>query len=109
MQGLIYRQSIYKEALYGTGEESGQRRYRDLTFQVKPMNFKHTGLFPEQAVNWDFMAETTNLAQSSTIQRMGASPRPESLAFSRAQATMPLAASTWQTLAPAVRREVYVG
>ena len=29
----------------------------DLTFQVKPMNFKHTGLFPEQAVNWDFMAE----------------------------------------------------
>ena len=29
-------------------------RYRELTFQVKPMNFKHTGLFPEQAVNWDF-------------------------------------------------------
>jgi 23S rRNA (cytosine1962-C5)-methyltransferase len=28
--------------------------YKDLTFQVKPMNFKHTGLFPEQAVNWDF-------------------------------------------------------
>ena len=33
---------------------AGQIRYRDLTFQVKPMNFKHTGLFPEQAVNWDF-------------------------------------------------------
>ncbi len=31
--------------------------YRDLTFQVKPMNFKHTGLFPEQAVNWDFARE----------------------------------------------------
>ena len=30
-------------------------RYRDLTFRVKPMNFKHTGLFPEQAVNWDWM------------------------------------------------------
>ena len=29
--------------------------YRDLKFQVKPMNFKHTGLFPEQAVNWDKM------------------------------------------------------
>ncbi len=28
--------------------------YGDLTFNVKPMNFKHTGLFPEQAVNWDF-------------------------------------------------------
>ena len=28
--------------------------YKDLTFQIKPMNFKHTGLFPEQAVNWDW-------------------------------------------------------
>lgn len=37
--------------------ESWKVHYRDLTFQVKPMNFKHTGLFPEQAVNWDFMAE----------------------------------------------------
>lgn len=27
--------------------------YRDLTFKVHPMNFKHTGLFPEQAVHWD--------------------------------------------------------
>ena len=34
--------------------ESWQVHYKDLTFQVKPMNFKHTGLFPEQAVNWDF-------------------------------------------------------
>ena len=32
-------------------------RYGDLTFHVKPMNFKHTGLFPEQAVNWDFAME----------------------------------------------------
>ena len=31
-----------------------QVRYKELTFQVKPMNFKHTGLFPEQAANWDF-------------------------------------------------------
>ncbi|NCB63008.1 MAG: SAM-dependent methyltransferase [Clostridia bacterium] len=31
-----------------------QVQYKDLTFQVKPMNFKHTGLFPEQAANWDF-------------------------------------------------------
>ena len=37
--------------------ESWKIRYGDLTFQVKPMNFKHTGLFPEQAVNWDFCAE----------------------------------------------------
>lgn len=29
--------------------------YKDLLFKVKPMGFKHTGLFPEQAVNWDAM------------------------------------------------------
>lgn len=28
--------------------------YKDLTFKVSPTNFKHTGLFPEQAINWDF-------------------------------------------------------
>ena len=29
--------------------------YKDLKFMIKPMGFKHTGLFPEQAVNWDMM------------------------------------------------------
>lgn len=42
--------------------EQWQIRYRDLTFQVKPMNFKHTGLFPEQAVNWDFAMEKIRTA-----------------------------------------------
>ena len=32
-------------------------RYKDLTFKVSPTGFKHTGLFPEQAVNWDFMMD----------------------------------------------------
>lgn len=32
-------------------------KYDDLTFNIKLMGFKHTGLFPEQAVNWDFMRE----------------------------------------------------
>ena len=31
--------------------------YKDLTFKVSPTNFKHTGLFPEQAANWDFAIE----------------------------------------------------
>ena len=31
--------------------------YKELTFNIKPMNFKHTGLFPEQAANWDFAME----------------------------------------------------
>lgn len=34
-----------------------QVRYGALTFNIKPMNFKHTGLFPEQAANWDFAME----------------------------------------------------
>ena len=31
--------------------------YGDLKFHLKPFHFKHTGLFPEQAVNWDWCAE----------------------------------------------------
>ncbi len=34
--------------------ESWTIKYGDLTFMVKPTGFKHTGLFPEQAVNWDY-------------------------------------------------------
>ena len=35
--------------------DSWQIHYDGLTFALKPMGFKHTGLFPEQAVNWDRM------------------------------------------------------
>ncbi len=31
-------------------------KYRNLTFHLKPFSFKHTGLFPEQAVNWDWFS-----------------------------------------------------
>ena len=34
--------------------ESWNINYKDLTFLIKPTGFKHTGLFPEQAVNWDW-------------------------------------------------------
>ena len=34
-----------------------QIHYKNLTFNIKPMGFKHTGLFPEQAVNWDWMID----------------------------------------------------
>jgi len=46
-------------------------------------------------------SRSTNLRQSSTIHRTGLSDRPERAWFSLAQATIPLLASTWQTLAPA--------
>lgn len=37
--------------------ESWIIRYRDRRFKIRPTNFKHTGLFPEQAVNWDWFGE----------------------------------------------------
>ncbi len=42
--------------------DAWQVRYKDLTFNIKTMGFKHTGLFPEQAVNWDY---TRNLIRES--------------------------------------------
>lgn len=41
--------------------ESWMIAYKGLSFIVRPTGFKHTGLFPEQAVNWDFMMEQIRL------------------------------------------------
>lgn len=57
--------AVYHRAPSGGGQweykkplpEGWEVRYRDYTFLVKPTGFKHTGLFPEQAVNWDFARE----------------------------------------------------
>ncbi len=57
--------ACYRRSSSGGGEwsyrtklpESWRISYGDLNFNVKPMGFKHTGLFPEQAVNWDWMRE----------------------------------------------------
>ncbi|MDE7232260.1 MAG: class I SAM-dependent methyltransferase [Lachnospiraceae bacterium] len=38
--------------------------YRSLTFRLKPFSFKHTGLFPEQAVNWDWFSSIIKDARS---------------------------------------------
>ncbi len=40
-----------------------QIKYRELTFNIKPMGFKHTGLFPEQAANWDWMIDKIRSAK----------------------------------------------
>ncbi len=42
--------------------ESWQISYGELKFLVKPTGFKHTGLFPEQAVNWDFCSDVIQKA-----------------------------------------------
>ena len=38
-------------------DDSWSIKYKELTFNLKPMGFKHTGLFPEQSVNWDYIIE----------------------------------------------------
>lgn len=43
--------------------------YKDLRFKVKPMGFKHTGLFPEQAVNWDAMRALIENARKRDPER----------------------------------------
>lgn len=54
----------YHRSVKGGGEwefwnlpEEWSIRYKELTFHLKPFSFKHTGLFPEQAVNWDWFSE----------------------------------------------------
>lgn len=54
----------YHRSARGGGEweffnlpEQWQIHYHDLTFHLKPFSFKHTGLFPEQAVNWDWCSD----------------------------------------------------
>lgn len=37
--------------------DNWQVKYQNLVFNIKPMGFKHTGLFPEQAVNWKYIIE----------------------------------------------------
>ena len=50
--------------------QSWQIKYKNLTFNIKPMGFKHTGLFPEQAVNWDWMIETIKKAQEKRKEKI---------------------------------------
>ena len=54
----------YHRSTKGGGEweffslpEQWDIHYRSLTFHLKPFSFKHTGLFPEQAVNWDWITQ----------------------------------------------------
>ncbi|MCL2671081.1 MAG: class I SAM-dependent methyltransferase [Clostridiales bacterium] len=49
--------------------ESWKMGYRDLTFIVRPTGFKHTGLFPEQAVNWDWMRGRLDAWQAEYADR----------------------------------------
>lgn len=64
LPGWKSRNAHYHRSKKGGGEweffdlpQQWSIHYRDLTFNLKPFNFKHTGLFPEQAANWDWFSE----------------------------------------------------
>lgn len=43
-------------------------KYKDLTFNIKTMGFKHTGLFPEQAVNWDYVRDIIRVSGRKDVK-----------------------------------------
>ena len=47
--------------------EQWQIHYKELTFNLKPFSFKHTGLFPEQATNWDWFSEIIRSCGRETV------------------------------------------
>ena len=52
-----------KWQVYKKIPDSWRIRYRGLNFNVKPMGFKHTGIFPEQAVNWDLASDIISASE----------------------------------------------
>ena len=63
-RGWKHPNGHYHRSKKGGGEweffdlpEQWSIHYRELTFHLKPFSFKHTGLFPEQATNWDWFSE----------------------------------------------------
>lgn len=62
-------------------------KYKDLQFKVSPTNFKHTGLFPEQATNWDFMMnKIRNAGRSIKVLNLFAYTGAATMACSKAGA-----------------------
>ena len=63
--------------------------YKDLKFKIKPMGFKHTGLFPEQAVNWDLMRDLiTNAGREINVLNLFAYTGGATVACAKAGASV---------------------
>lgn len=70
LKGWTRMNGHYHRSKKGGGEweffdlpEQWTIRYKTLTFNLKPFSFKHTGLFPEQAANWDWFSDKIKKAQ----------------------------------------------
>lgn len=62
--------------------------YKNLTFNIKPMGFKHTGLFPEQAVNWDYMMDKISKRGSAKVLNLFAYTGGATVACAKAGANV---------------------
>ena len=62
--------------------------YKNLTFNIKPMGFKHTGLFPEQAVNWDYMMDKIRKRGSAKVLNLFAYTGGATVACAKAGAAV---------------------
>jgi len=62
--------------------------YKSLTFNIKPMGFKHTGLFPEQAVNWDYMMDKIRKRGSAKVLNLFAYTGGATVACAKAGANV---------------------
>lgn len=87
--------AAYYRSSSGGGHWQGQEipvfhvGYGNLVFQIKPMNFKHTGLFPEQAVNWDWAAEQiSNAGRPVSVLNLFAYTGGASVACAKAGASV---------------------
>lgn len=69
--------------------QNWQIEYGELTFNIKPMNFKHTGLFPEQAANWDYaMSKIRNAGRPISVLNLFAYTGGATVACAAAGATV---------------------
>ena len=86
----------YKRSRSGGGAWSENRlpeswniSYGDLRFQIKPMGFKHTGLFPEQAANWDWFSDLIrNAGRSVSVLNLFAYTGGATVAAAKAGASV---------------------
>ena len=63
-------------------------KYKNLKFIISPMNFKHTGLFPEQAVNWDMVMEVLSKRPNAKVLNLFAYTGGATVACAKAGATV---------------------
>ncbi len=87
-------QAVYNRSSSGGGSWDYKKKipdrweisYKDLVFNIKTMGFKHTGLFPEQAVNWDYMAEKLKSRPGANVLNLFAYTGGATVACSKAGA-----------------------